>query len=52
MPLVGKAIFSTKIHGQGHKVIDLGVIWNSIIIGVCMPYTKCLSLTVERYIEV
>ena len=33
---------------QGHKVIDLGVIWKRVISEVCMPNMKSLSLTVQK----
>ena len=34
-----------KLQGksQGHKVIDLGVIWKSVISGVYMPNMKSIS---------
>ena len=48
---VEKAIFSLiedQGKSQGHKVIDLGVIWKGIMSGVCMPNMKSLSLTVQK----
>ena len=35
---------------QGHKIIDLGVIWKGIISvsEVCMPHIKSLSLMVQK----
>ena len=40
-----KKLFSQKSQSQGHKVIDLGVIWKGIISWVCKPNKKFLSLT-------
>ena len=37
---------------EGHKVIDLGVIWNSIISWVYMPNMKLLTLTVTANVKV
>ena len=39
-----------KGYDQGHKVIDLGVIWKDFISWVYMPNTsmKSLSLTVQK----
>ena len=45
---VQKAISSFKVKSQGHKVIDLDVIWKGVISGVCMPNMKSLSLTVQK----
>ena len=35
-----KAVFKRKGHSQGHKVINLDVIWKGIISGVSMPNMK------------
>ena len=43
-----KAIFSNKGQSQGHKVINLGVIWKGIISGVYMPNIKFLPLMVQK----
>ena len=43
-----KSYFNSKGQSQGHKVIDVGVIWKGIIIGVCMPNMKSLPLTVQK----
>ena len=40
--------FKGKGQSQGHKVIDLGVIWKVIISGVFMPNMKSLLLTVQK----
>ena len=40
-----KKIFYLQGKSQGHKVIDLGVIWKDVINGVCMQNIKSLSLT-------
>ena len=37
-----------KGQSQGHKVIDLDVIWKGIISGVCMPNLKSLSLAFQK----
>ena len=42
---VEKAFFSFKVKV---KVIDLRVIWQGIISGVCMPNMKSLSLKVQK----
>ena len=42
-----KKLFLASSQNQGHKVIDLGVIWKGVISGVCMPNIKSLSLTVQ-----
>ena len=42
-----KALLNTKV-SQGHKVIDLGVIWQGIVCCICMSNTKSLSLTVQK----
>ena len=42
------AIFLYKGHSQGHKVIDLGVIWKGIISGLCMPNMKSRYLTAQK----
>ena len=43
-----KKLFLASRWSQGHKVIDLGVIWKDIISGVCMPNMKSLSLMVQK----
>ena len=43
-----KKLFLVQRQIQGHKVIDLGVIWQGIISGVCMPNMKSLYLTVQN----
>ena len=43
-----KKLFLRKGQSQGHKVIDLGVIWKGITGGVCMPNMKSLPLTVQK----
>ena len=45
---VQKSFFERKGQSQGHKVIDLGVIWKGIISWVCMPNMKSLPLTVQK----
>ena len=45
---VQKRYFQIKGQSQGHKVIDLGVIWKGIISGVFMPNMKFLSLTIQK----
>ena len=45
---VQNGYFKNKGHGQGHKVIDLGVIWKGFISRVCMQNMKSLSLTVQK----
>ena len=45
---VQKSYFKSKGQSQGHKVIDLGVIWKGIISGVCMPNMKFLPLMVQK----
>ena len=42
------AIFRTHGHGQGHRVIDLGVIGKGFIRRVCIPSKKYLSLLVQK----
>ena len=42
------ALYKYKGQSEGHKVIDLGVIWKGILSGVCMPNMKSLSLTVRK----
>ena len=44
------ALTSKKLQGQsqGHKVIDLGVIWKVVNSGVRMPNMKSLFLTVQK----
>ena len=37
-----------KSHGQGHKVIDLSVIWKGYISWVYMPSLKSLSLSLQK----
>ena len=41
-------IKSCESQSQGHKVIDLDVIYKGIISGVCMPNIKYLSLMVQK----
>ena len=41
-------LFLYKGHGQGHKVVDLGVIWKGFISWVCMQIMKSLSFTVQK----
>ena len=45
---IRKSYFKHKGHSQGHKAIDIGVDWKGIISGVCTPYMKSLSLTVQK----
>ena len=42
------AIFRTQCHGQGHRVIDLGVTGKGFISRVCIPNMKYLSLLVQK----
>ena len=43
-----KSYFKPQGQSQGHKVIDLGVIWKGVISRVCMPNMKSLSLMVQK----
>ena len=45
---VKKSYYKLQGRSQGHKVIDLGVIWKGVFSGVCMPSMKSLSLTVKK----
>ena len=46
---VQKNYFQCKGQSQGHKVINLGVIWKGIINRVCMPNMKSLTLQFKIY---
>ena len=43
-----KSYFSLQGQSQGHKVIEVGVIWKGVISGVCMQNMKSLSLKVQK----
>ena len=45
---VQKSYFKHIAQSQGHKAINLGVIWKGIISRVCIPNMKSLSLTVKQ----
>ena len=42
------AIFRLRGHGQGHRVIDLGVTGKGFISRVCIPNMLYLSLLVQK----
>ena len=48
MAKVKVVIVLVKGHGQGHKVIELDVIWKGFISWVYMPNMKSLSFQVQK----
>ena len=46
-----KKLVQLQGQSQGHKVIDLGVIWKGVISGVCMPNMKSLSVIAKVKVD-